>query len=352
MSEVRAKRLGYEEYVRKRHVFGTILIFTLAIAFFTALCLGSYALSPEDIVKTLFGNGDRYSNLVVWNIRLPRIAASVIAGMSLALAGAVMQCVLRNPLASPFTIGISHGAAFGAAFAIIVLGAGELHRTGEGVAVNNPYLIPVFAFLGAIAGVIVILMLAKVRDLSPEAMVLAGIAMASLFSAGTMLMQYFAEDVKVAAVVFWTFGDLGRARWVEVELMFLSCVFSLLYFLLRSWDYNALLSGDEVAISIGVDPGRIRLESLLVAAFLTAVCVSFLGIIGFVGLVAPHAVRLVVGGDYRYLIPLSALLGSLILLVADTVGRTVIAPIVLPVGIVTSFIGAPLFIYLLSKVRA
>jgi iron complex transport system permease protein len=341
--------MSYAEYIKEKYTFGSILLFLLILASLVSLCTGSYSLTPSEVLNTLMGAGDRYANIVVWNMRLPRIAASIIAGLSLAVAGAVMQCVLRNPLASPFTIGISHGAAFGAAFAIIVLGAGELHRVGEGVIITNPYLIPVFAFLGALLGVFVILLLARLRGLSPEAMILAGVAMASLFSAATMLMQYFAEDVKVAAVVFWTFGDIGRANWREIQLMIAAVIPALVYFIYRRWDYNALISGDETAISLGINPEKVRLESMLLASLITAICVSFLGIIGFIGLVSPHIVRLVAGGDHRFLIPLSSLLGSLLLLSADTVGRTIIAPVVIPVGIVTSFMGAPVFIYLLVR---
>ena len=340
---------NYASYIKSKYLFGLLLLFLLLLISLTSLCLGSYPLTPSEVLNALMGYGTNNSNLVVWNMRLPRIAASIVAGLSLAVAGAVMQCVLRNPLASPFTIGISQGAAFGAAFAIIVLGAGELHRTGQGVVITNPYLIPFFAFFGALIGVVVILLLARLKGLSPEAMILAGVAMASLFSAATMLMQYFAEDVKVAAVVFWTFGDIGRANWNEIRIMFLAVIPALIYFIYRRWDYNALISGDETAISLGIDPERVRLESMLLASFITAICVSFLGIIGFIGLVSPHIVRLVVGGDHRFLILLSAILGSLLLLTADTVGRTIIAPIVIPVGIVTSFMGAPIFIYLLVR---
>ena len=341
--------LNYHEYIRNKLSFGFFLLLALIAVSFASLCLGSYSLSLNEILAAITGHGDVNSSLVVWNMRLPRIVAAVIAGLSLAVAGAVMQCVLRNPLASPFTVGISHGAAFGAAFAIIELGAGELHRTGQGVIITNPYLIPIFAFLGALIGVFVILLLSKLRDLSPEAMILAGVAMASLFSAATMLMQYFAEDVKVAAVVFWTFGDIGRATWGEIRLMAIAVVPALIYFLYRRWDYNALLSGDETAISLGIDPQRVRLESMLLASFVTAISVSFLGIIGFIGLISPHIIRLVVGGDYRFLIPFSTLLGALFLLSADTIGRSIIAPIVIPVGIVTAFMGAPVFIYLLVR---
>lgn len=324
-----------------------LLLSILILSFVASLCIGSYSLSPQEVLSSLIS-----SNQVILNIRLLRIVTAVIVGASLAVNGAVMQCILRNPLASPFTLGISQGAAFGAAFAIIYLGAGLLHRTGESVTILNPYLVPVFAFLGSLISVFIILTLAKVRDLSPEAMILAGVAMASLFQAATMLMQYFAEsDVEVASVVFWTFGDMGRTYWNEIYIMLAVFLPAIIYFIFRRMDYNALTLSDETAMSLGVNPQRVRLEGMLMASLLTAVCVSFTGIVGFVGLVAPHFVRISITGDYRYLIPLSAISGSILLLIADTFGRTVISPVIIPVGIITAFIGAPTFIYLLMRRR-
>lgn len=322
-----------------------LLLSILILSLVASLCIGSYNLSPQEVLSSLI-NGKQ----IIWNIRLPRIVTAVIVGASLAVSGAVMQCILRNPLASPFTLGVSQGAAFGAAFAIIYLGAGLLHRTGESITILNPYLVPAFAFLGSLISVFVILILAKVRDFGPEAMILAGVAMASLFQAATMLMQYFAEsDVEVASVVFWTFGDMGRTYWNEIYIMLAVFLIAIAYFTFRRMDYNALTLSDETAVSLGVNPQRIRLEGMLMAAFLTAVCVSFTGIVGFVGLVAPHSVRISITGDYRYLIPLSTISGAALLLIADTFGRTVISPVIIPVGIVTAFIGAPTFIYLLMR---
>jgi iron complex transport system permease protein len=322
-----------------------IVLFLSAIY---AMCVGDYRLTVNQVVDALIGNGGDNAGLVIWNIRLPRVVASIIAGMSLAVAGAVMQCILRNPLASPFTMGISHGAMFGASLAIILLGAGGAESTGR-VFVNNPYSITVFAFLGALIGVFVILLLAKLRGLSPEAMILAGVAMSSLFTASTMLIQYFADDLQLAAMVYWTFGDLGRPLWDEIYIMVAIMIPALLYFIYKRWDYNALEAGEETAKSLGVNTERTRLIGMFIASLLTAVNVAFLGIIGFIGLICPHIVRIFIGGDYRFLIPISALFGAVLLLIADTFARTIISPIVLPVGILTSFMGAPMFLYLLMR---
>lgn len=312
-----------------------------------SLSIGGYKLSLTQIYHSLTGNGDNATNLIIWNIRLPRIVAAIVAGISLAVSGAVMQCILRNPLASPYTIGISYGAMFGAAFAIIFFDIGGAESTGK-IFVNSPYVVTVFAFIGALMAVLIILLLAKLRRLT-EAMILAGIAIGSLFSAGTMVMQYFANDLQLASMVYWTFGDLGRPLWVEVGIMTVIMVFSLIYFIYKRWDYNALESGEESAKSLGVNTERTRLWGMLVASLLVSVNVAFLGIIGFVGLICLHMVRVFIGGDYRLVIPISALFGAVLLLISDTVARTIISPIVLPVGILTSFMGAPVFLYLLVK---
>jgi len=334
----------YKRLIWKRISFGIFLIFLLILLSALALGLGAYQMSIAELFRAILDG-----NPVLWNVRIPRIITAIFVGASLAIAGAVMQCILKNPLASPFTLGISQGAAFGAAIAIVYFGAGQMHRVGEALTIFNPYVVPIFAFFGSLISAFVILALAKLRDLSPEAIVLAGVAMSALFQAGVMLIQYFATDVQVASIVFWTFGDVARARWIEIYLIIAVFLICFIYFFYRRWDYNSLLAGDETAISLGVKPQRIRLEGMLLSSFLTAVCVSFTGIIGFIGLVAPHIVRLMIGGDYRFLIPSSALVGALVLLASDTVGRTVISPVIIPVGIITSILGAPMFIYLLLR---
>jgi iron complex transport system permease protein len=210
-------------------------------------------------------------------------------------------------------------------------------------------MVTIAALLSSVAAMLVILMLAKIKSFSPESIILAGVALGSLFSAGTILIQYFADDVRVAAAVFWSFGDLGRVSWKEVMIMTSIVGASLLYFMFRRWDYNAMDAGEESAKSLGVNVERVRLEGMVVSSVMTAVSVSFLGIIGFVGLISPQIVRRVIDGDHRFLIPMSSVMGSFILLFSDTVARTLISPVILPVGAITSFLGAPLFLYLLIR---
>lgn len=340
----------YKRYIGKKIMLSVLLLLLVFALSILAINAGSTDLTPYEILKSILGQGTDTSNVVIWRIRLPRILAAIIAGAGLSVAGCVMQNNLRNPLASPSTLGISNAAAFGANIAIVMFGAGSIRSTtADAVIINNPYIVTTSAFICAMAAAFVVLLLAKLRGFLPESIVLAGVALGSLFSAGTTLVQYFAQDVQVAAAVFWTFGDLGRASWNEVFIMSVIISLSLIYFMFKRWDYNALDSGEESAKSLGVEVERVRLGGMLVSSIITAVSVSFLGIIGFIGLISPQIVRRIIGGDHRFLIPISALMGSLLLLISDTLARTVIAPIILPVGAITSFLGAPLFLYLLLR---
>jgi len=275
----------YSRYIGRKRGVIFILVLLLIITALWALNTGSIALNPVQVLKTLITGGNQVENVAIWNIRLPRILAGLVAGAGLSVAGCVMQNNLRNPLASPSTLGISNAAAFGANVAIILLGAGTIANTGAGqVIINNPYMVTILAFLFAMLAALLIVCLAKFGGFTPEAIVLAGVALGSLFTAGTTIIQYFAEDVKVAAVVFWTFGDLGRAAWNEVFIMLVLVTMALGYFFLKSWDYNAISSGEETARGLGVNVDRVRMAGMLVASLITAVAVSFLGIIAFIGL--------------------------------------------------------------------
>lgn len=343
----------YRRYTAGR---SAALLSLLALAFcLSVLCVnaGSAHINPVSVVKAFFGLGDEKNILIVWNIRMPRVLAAVIAGAGLSLSGCVMQNVLKNPMASPSTLGVSNAAVFGANFAIIVLGAGSFHSThGNTLTIENPYLVTILAFACAMGSVFLILGLSRSTGFSPETVVLAGIALGSILSAGTTIIQYFAMDTQVAAAVFWTFGDLGRASMKEDVIMLCVVSAAFLYFFLRRWDYNALANGEEVARSLGVRTRRVRFWSLLIASMITAVCVSFLGIIGFVGLVAPQAVKRFTGADYRFLLPASALAGTSLLLLSDTVARALLTGVALPVGAVTSLLGGPVFLFMLLRKKA
>lgn len=305
-----------------------------------SLCAGSYTTPLSQLLRGIFNQADdRRINLVVHNIRLPRICAAVLAGAGLGLAGCVLQAVLRNPLASASTLGVSQGATFGAAFAIVALG---LRSTGS-------IGIPLCAFAGSMAVALVILALSRFRQISPEAIVLAGVAISSMFTGATTLLQYFADEVELSTLVFWTFGDLGSTGWEELGGMAAVVAVLVLYCICHRWDYNALLSGEETAISLGISVKRLILVNLLLCCLTSSVIVSNVGLISFIGLVAPHIVRMVVGNNHVYLVPGSALCGATLLLLGDLLARTVISPVILPIGAITSFLGGPLFLYLLFR---
>jgi iron complex transport system permease protein len=250
-----------------------------------------------------------------------------------------LQAVLRNPLASSSTLGVSQGATFGAAFAIVVLGMGS--TTGFGI--------PLCAFLGSISVALVILGLSKFRQVSPEGIVLAGVAISSMFTGATTLIQYFADEVQLSTLVFWTFGDLGSTSWEDLGGMAIIVALLCVYCFAHRWDYNALLSGEETAISLGINVKRLTLVGMILCCLTSSVVVSCVGLISFIGLVAPHIVRMVVGNNHVYLIPGSVLGGATLLLLGDLFARTVISPVILPIGAITSFLGGPLFLYLLFK---
>jgi iron complex transport system permease protein len=341
----------YQSYLsRKVHwiIAGILLAFAL---FIMAISVGAVAIPPLDVIQTLIGTSTAVKwNQIVWNIRLPQALAAVIAGVGLAIAGVAMQSILRNPLASPFTLGISSAGAFGAAVSIVVLGTGNIQSTvANPVSISNPFLTTVVAFIFCMIATGIILLISHVKGASPEVMILTGVALSSLFSAGVMFLQYFSNDAQLAAVVFWTFGDVGRATWDMLPLMSVVVGAGTLYFIANRWNYNAIDAGDETAQGLGVNVVRVRLVGMTVAALISAVIVAMLGVIGFVGLVCPHMVRRIIGDDQRYLIPGSAVAGAILLLASDTVARVIVAPYVLPVAVLTAFMGAPVFIFLLFR---
>lgn len=335
---------------RKKALILVLAVLSLFISII-ALNAGASKYSISEVLSALLGVGEPNVVMVVRNLRLPRLMAGIIAGAGLSLAGCIMQNNLRNPLASPSTLGISNAAAFGANVSIILLGSGSVLNTGLGeIIIDNPYSVTVIALAFSLLATLLIMTLSTLRGFSSEAIILAGVALSSLFSAGTMIIQYFATDnIQIASVVFWTFGNLGRASWKEIVIMGVIVAVCLVYFLIRRWDYNAIDSGEETAKSLGVNTEKVRLGGMFASALISAVTVSFLGIIGFIGLVAPQITKRIIGNDKRFLIPASALVGIIVLLGSDTLARTLLSPRTLPVGAITSFLGAPLFLYLLMR---
>lgn len=339
----------YTDHIRAKYIFILLGFVLAATTLVFSIGTGPVPISAADTLITLLGNSiSRQYDLIVWNIRLTQALAALSAGAGLAVCGAVMQAVLRNPLGSPFTLGISHAAAFGAAFSVMILDLGTMSSSSVGaINLDSPYLTTAVAFLFSMLAALLIVFISRMRNTTPEMMVLTGVALGSLFTAGTMFLQFFADDIQLAAMVFWTFGDVARASWQDVAIMSVCTIAAFLWFTVNRWNFNAIEAGEETAKGLGVQVEKVRITGMLISSFVTAVIVSLLGIIGFVGLVCPHIVRKIIGDDYRFLLPASCIFGGTLLLAADTAARLILAPNVIPVSVLTAFLGAPIFIWLI-----
>lgn len=334
---------------QKRRNTLVITILAVAVVVLSVLCLfvGSSNMTFLEGWRALIGKGSAAQMRIIRNIRIPRILAAVIAGAGLSISGLVMQTTLNNTMAAPSTLGVSNAAVFGANLSIIAFAGGFL-STGNNLSSfdvgANPFATSLLAFIFAVASVLLILGLCTLRSFSPNVVVLAGMAIGAVWTAATTILQFYATDVGLSAAVVWSFGDLGRATYRTDGIMLLAVLAGMVYFCLMSWKYNALLSGEATAKTMGIHVESLRFVSMLLASLITAVCVSFLGVISFVGIICPHVTKKLLGQDHRVTIPVSCLSGSLLLLLADTASRCIGSGSALPVGAITSLLGAPFFI--------
>ena len=310
-----------------------VLVVIALVAFTLALGVGSTSIAPGAVMQALLGDADSTTRSIVQGLRLPRALAGFATGGSLALAGALLQVLLRNPLADPYVMGVSGGAAVGA-LAAMLIGA-------------SPWLTPVGAFGGAFLSTVMVFGLARGSGAwSPTRLLLTGVIVASGWGAVVALLLSLAPETQLRGMLFWLIGDLSSppAPWLSVAVLLLGVIVAMPF----ARDLNALARGEAAAAALGISR---RLPWLLfaLAALLTAVAVTTAGAIGFVGLIVPHAVRLVLGNDQRVVLPASALAGGALLLIADTLARQVLAPAQLPVGVITAMIGVPLFLLLLRR---
>ena len=332
---------------RKNAMVIIILVISVITLGFVCLFVGSSHMSIKECFDALFGKGSAAQVRIIQNIRIPRVLAAIIAGAGLSVAGLIMQTNLNNPMASPATLGVSNAAVFGANLSIIAFAGGFL-STGNNLnsytVGANPYSTSLMAFIFSTFSIVLILGLCRLRSFRPGVVVLAGVTIGSVWTAATTILQFYATDVGLSAAVIWTFGDLGRATYKTDIIMAIVVVVGLTVFIITSWRLNALLTGDAAAKSMGVNANTLRFVSMLMASMITAVCVSFLGMIGFVGIICPHVIKKIIGQDHRVSIPASALAGSILLLLADTLSRSMGNGSALPVGAITSILGAPFFL--------
>lgn len=343
--------MDHIKQMEKRKTRNTCIILAMLVAVvvvgIACLFVGSSNMSFDDAMQALLGGGTDAQSRIIWKIRVPRVLAAVIAGAGLSVAGLMMQTTLNNSMASPSTLGVSNAAVFGANLSIIAFAGGFL-STGNNInnfdAGANPYATSVLAFIFSTGSVLLVLGLCTVRAFSPNVVVLAGMAIGSVWTAATTIVQFYATDVGLSAAVVWSFGDLGRATYRTDAIMAVAVLVGIVYFSLMSWKYNGLLSGEATAKTMGIQVERLRFVTLLLSSVITAVCVSFLGVIGFVGIICPHVTKKILGHDHRVTIPVSCLMGSLLLVLADTLSRSLGSGSALPVGAITSLLGAPFFI--------
>ena len=317
-------------------------IFMLVCFLFAAIGLailslmkGSMTIAAGDVLQAVFGNHSNVSGQVIWNIRLPRTIVAGLVGMNLAMAGAILQSVMRNPLADPHIIGISSGAGLAGVIILILFPQME-------------YLVTPAAFLGAMAAAIMVYLLAWKGGIKPIRIILAGVAVSAFLGAGISALMVFYSD-RVHGALMWMVGGFSARSWPHFYIIMPYSVVGGLLALGYAKKLNVLNLGDDVARSLGLNVECTRLTSTAIAALLAASAVSVAGLLGFVGLIVPHVARLLVGSDYRFLLPASALLGLGTVIGCDTIARTVFAPVEIPVGIIMAMVGAPFFLYLLRR---
>lgn len=317
----------------------------LSVLVIADIMTGPASLSFTDVVSVLLNPSDAtpQQKVIIWDLRLPVALMAICVGAMLGVAGAEMQTILNNPLADPFTLGLSSAASFGAALAIvlqwsIIPGVGIFIVTGNAFAMAMLTSLALYGFT-------------RLRGVTPEAMILVGIAMLFTFNALLALLQYGASELELAQIIFWQLGSLARASWGKV----LTCVIVLAivvpYFMSRSWSLTALRMGEEKAASLGVNVSFLRLSVLAGVSLLAAVAVSFVGAVAFVGLVGPHIARIIVGEDQRGFLPFSALAGALIMSGTSIASKAITPGVIYPIGMITSLIGIPFFISLILSQR-
>lgn len=335
----------YRLVVRKRLMLALVIVLAIVASLILDATLGPSGLPPGELWQTLIHPASVNAGIrvIVWDIRLPYALMALLVGMALGLAGAEMQTILNNPLASQFTLGVSSAAAFGAALAIVL---------GIGIpGVPAAWFIPANAFVFALLSALLLDSITRWTRVATSGVVLFGIALVFTFNALVSMMQFVADEDTLQGLVFWTMGSLARASWEKLGVLVVAFAIVLPWSMRSAWRLTALRLGEDRAMSFGIDVRRLRLASLLRISLLSALSVAFVGPIGFIGLVAPHIARMLFGEDHRFYLPGSVLIGGLVLSLASIASKNIISGIIIPVGIVTSLVGVPFFLSIILRHR-
>ena len=343
----------YRRYLFRKTVIILLMLLMLFIFAGIALTLGgrdigffhAYDVIWKHVCGNVYETGSVawWDDYTVWNYRIPRVLSALVAGFGLALGGVAMQSITGNPLADPFTTGMSSGAMFGVT---VALASGFTVTSGL-----NQYSIMINAFVFGMVPAMVVILIVKYKNRSPATIILAGVAISYFFNSLSTLILMGAEVSTIQDAFLWQLGTLERVTWAELPLMAVIVAVGAMILSRFSGKLNLLSLGNSSAQTLGLDTGTFRMIILLLLALMTAAIISFTGIIGFLGLVSPHIMRTLLGSDNRFIIPAAGLLGATLLLAADTIGRTIILPYIIPVGVVMAFIGAPLFLTLIIKFK-
>ncbi|XYK60571.1 FecCD family ABC transporter permease [Serratia marcescens] len=335
----------YQHILRHRLLMMGVLALAILGSLLLDFTMVPSGLSLSSLWQTLLdpAAADAGTRVIVWDIRLPYALMAVVVGFALGLAGAEMQTILNNPLASPFTLGVSSAAAFGAALAIVL---------GIGIpGIPDQWFISANAFIFALFAALMLDGITRWTRVATSGVVLFGIALVFTFNALVSMMQFIASEDTLQGLVFWTMGSLARASWDKLGILFGVFAVLLPLSMMSSWKLTALRLGEDRAVSFGIDVRRLRLTTLLRISMLSALAVAFVGPIGFIGLVAPHIARMIFGEDHRFYLPASALIGALVLSMASVASKNLVPGVIIPVGIVTSLVGVPFFLSIILRHR-
>ncbi len=336
---------NYADRVKSKYwiLLGLSIALILTVTIDISVGPGKFPLSV--VLETLLDKASHGIQLevIIWDYRLPIALTALIVGAMLGMAGALMQTILNNPLAEPFTLGVSSAASFGAAIAI-VMGAAVFPAAKD-------VIITINAFVFSFSTCVVLLILTRIKGVGTQTMVLFGIAIFFTFNALLSMLEYNASESQLQRIIFWMMGSLSRASWEKIGLGALLLALVLPFCLSRTWKLTSLRLGDESALSMGIDVNRLRVEILICISLLAATAVSFVGTVGFVGLVGPHIARLLVGEDQRFFLPLSAIIGALVLSITSIVSKSITPGIIYPIGIITALIGVPVFLSIILSAR-
>lgn len=334
---------NYKHIIKRRLFWLAILLLATVLSFLVDLSLGYSRIGLSDFFLSLFNlkHFDAIDLAIIWDFRLPQAVIVLLVGAALGLAGAEMQTVLNNPLASPFTLGVSHAASFGASLAF-VMNVSLLGLSAKWLVAGN-------AFIFALIATMLLDVLARWRQASTNIIVLFGIAIGFTFSALTSLLQYIADSDQLQSIVFWSMGSVTRIDWQDIAILAVALLLAFPFSMLSAWKLTALRLGEDRAASFGINIKRLRLASLFRISVLSGLAVAFVGTIGFVGLVGPHIARMLFGEDHRFYLPASAIASALILSVASIVSKNMIAGVIIPIGIITSLIGIPFFLAIIIR---